>query len=179
LHDSDKRYHYHYVRPQRRALLTHFFSTLPFRTKSPFLPLQITTNQPRPRPKAFPRARTHLSLLAYHSGPRIRAHSIPSPIKPATASPTSAPGVNSQRLPPQPRLIRRSTTNRNPQTRAVLSRCTPTGGTRLKPYRASRISASVWGLFMFGYVYGYFARASACRAWNLFVRAVGGSGGRG
>jgi hypothetical protein len=53
--------------------------------------LQVTTNQPRPRPKAFPRARTHLSLLAYHSGPRIRAHSLPSPIKPATASQTPRP----------------------------------------------------------------------------------------
>jgi hypothetical protein len=59
--------------------------------QNPLFPLQVTTNQPRPRPKAFPRARTHLSLLAYHSGPRIRAHSLHSPIKLATASPTPRP----------------------------------------------------------------------------------------
>lgn len=95
--------------------------------QNPLFSLQVTTNQPRPRPKAFPRARTHLSLLTYHSGPRIRAHSTSLTNQASHRITNSAPGVNSQRLPPQPRLIRHSTTNRNPQTRAVFSRCTPTG----------------------------------------------------
>jgi hypothetical protein len=88
--------------------------------------LQVTTNQPRPRPKAFPRARIHFSLLAYHSGPPIRAHSLPSPIKPATASQTPRPAsIHSAyplnlapfAAPQQIEFLRR----------AVFSRCTPAG----------------------------------------------------
>ena len=144
------------------ALLQH--TPLPY---NPFFSLQVTTNQPRPRPKAFPSARTHFSLLAYHSGPRIRAQSLPSPIKPATASQTPRPAsihsayplnLASFATPQQIEILRRALSSPAHASRA----------TRLKPYRASRISASCGVYLCLGRAQ-YF-RASACRAWNPFVR---------
>jgi len=95
----DKRYHCHYARPQHRAPPTHFFSTLPFRTKSPFLSpsndksastssQSISSCTHPPRPSGLPLRPTHprpFTSLTNQASHRIT---------------NSAPGVNSQRLPP-------------------------------------------------------------------------------
>ena len=173
LHSADKRYHCHYARPQHRAPSTHFFSTLPFPTNPFFSPSndkststssQSISSCTHPlQPSGLPLRPTHprpFTSLTNQASHRIT---------------NSAPGVNSQRLPTQPRPIRRSTTNRIPQTRCLLP-LHASRATRLKPYRASRISASC-GVYLCLGMARYF-RSSACRAWNLlFVR--GGSGGRG
>jgi hypothetical protein len=125
LHSAGKRYHCHYARPQYRAPSTHFFSTLPFPTNPFFSPSNdksTSTSSQSISSCTHPLQPSDLPLRPTHPRPftsltNQASHRITN----------SAPGVNSQRLLPQPRLIRRSTTNRIPQTRAVFSRCTTAG----------------------------------------------------
>jgi hypothetical protein len=159
LHGADKRYHCHYARSQHRAPSTHFFSTLPFPTNPFFSPSndkststssQSISSCTHPlQPSGLPLRPTHprpFTSLTNQASHRIT---------------NSAPGVNSQRLPTQPRPIRRSTTNRIPQTRCFLP-LHASRATRLKPYRASRISASC-GVYLCLGMARYFARARVVR----------------
>jgi hypothetical protein len=138
---------------------THFFSTLPFPTNPFFSPSndkststssQSISSCTHPlQPSGLPLRPTHprpFTSLTNQASHRIT---------------NSAPGVNSQRLPTQPRPIRRSTTNRIPQTRCLLP-LHASRATRLKPYRASRISASCGVCLCLGMA-RYFARARVVR----------------
>ena len=125
LHDSNKRYHCHYARPQHKAPSTQFFSTVPFHTESPFPSpsndKSTSTSSQSISSCTHPLQPSGLPLRPTHPRPFTS-----SPIKPATASQTPRPAsIHSAyplnlapfAAPQQIEFLRR----------AVFSRCTPAG----------------------------------------------------